>query len=89
MDSREQFDQIITHYIELKDHLASLNVNLAEIKVDVRNHIRRTENIEERQDGMDKELTRIDRQISKWLGALALSGWIFSTAILLVIKFYG
>lgn len=75
--------ELLQRHIELRETLSDINVSLATIKTDVHHHIRRTENLETRYDALNSEYLRLDRQLSKWAGATALSGWVVSTILAL------
>lgn len=85
MEIGKELQSILTNlsqdYRDISRSLNEANVSLAQIKTDVANHIRRTENLEHRYDALYLEQQKLDKQVTKWAGGLALSGWIVATVI--------
>lgn len=82
---------LLEYQFRLKETINEINIHLAEMKVDLRHHIARTDALEGLYQNLAADQARLDKQLSRWAGATALSGWIVSTVIALtavLIKFF-
>ena len=90
MDQETRDKELLTRHMELKESLNELNITLASMKVSIEDHIRRTELAEQRIEALQSETIRMDKQLTRWTGAVTVSGWIVSTVIaigMLVLRF--
>lgn len=79
----EDLRELVHEFKEFRKALSEISITMAKMEKELEYHMKRTDVAEARLELLESSQFDFAQEHARWKGALAISGWIVSTAIAL------